>query len=110
MKSIKLPFDLKADSKSQVNNLQVALRELHFTIDEKEFASRKIAASSLEAIKTIQKENKLAPNGNLTGETLKAINNELHHQFIAKNKYRTADLHSLLEKLGLKVDAAEKEQ
>jgi peptidoglycan hydrolase-like protein with peptidoglycan-binding domain len=110
MSIIKLPSDFKADSKAHLNDLHKALTQLNVSIPEKAFRSGKLDATSATVIKQFQKENKLDATGHINADTIKTINAELHHLFISKNKYRTAALHGLLEKLNIAVDKTEKEK
>ncbi len=106
----KLPSDFKADSKNHVSELHAALTQLNISIPDKAFRSGKLDATSAAVIKQFQKENKLDATGHINADTIRTINTELHHRFIAKNKYRTEALHALLEKLNVTVDKTEKEK
>lgn len=109
MKTIKLPSNLKTDNKLHISHLHAALGKLNFLIDEKAMASKKMDDTTVAAIKKIQKENKIEANGQLTESTVRAINDELYHQFITTNKYRIKKLQELFEKINFKIDKAEKE-
>ena len=110
MTNIKLPSDFKAGSKSHITNLHSALTSLNLDISAKAIAEKKIEATTKDAVKKIQKEFKLPVTGTLNQKTLEAINIQLHDKYITSNKYRTANLHSLLGKLKIEVSSGEKEK
>lgn len=108
MPIIKLPADFKSDSKSHIANLHTALTHLEIPIAAKAIAEKKIEATTTDAIKKIQKEFKIRPDGKLNEKTIVALNTGLHDKFITNNKYRTSELHSVFEKLKLNIDKEEK--
>jgi peptidoglycan hydrolase-like protein with peptidoglycan-binding domain len=110
MSITKLPSDFKADSKAHLNDLHKALTQLNVSIPEKAFRSGKLDTTAAAVIKQFQKEYKLDATGHINADTIKAINTELYHRFISKNKYRTETLHVLLEKLNIPVNKTEKEK
>lgn len=110
MASIKLPSDFKADSKSHIANLHTALTTLKMDIAAKAISEKKIEDTTTDAIKKIQEEFKLPVNGKLDEKTLAAVNIQLHDKHITTNKYRTANLHSLFDKLKIEVSKDEREK
>src|ERR1035437_2194480 len=108
MALIKLPTDLKADSKSHIAQLHTALINLRMPVAEKAITEKKIDTTTTVAIKKIQKEFNLPVSGKLDEKTLSAVNVQLHDAHVTTNKYRTADLHSLFDKLKIEIDPKEK--
>jgi peptidoglycan hydrolase-like protein with peptidoglycan-binding domain len=108
MPVIKLPPDFKPDNRSNIANLHSALTSLKLAVDPTAVAEKKIESTTKDAIKKIQKENKIRVTGNLDAKTIAALNTELNDRFITGNKYRTAELHELLDKLKINVNEEEK--
>jgi peptidoglycan hydrolase-like protein with peptidoglycan-binding domain len=108
MPVIKLPSGFKKENKTDVANLHTALAALKIKIDPKALAEKKIEATTTEALKKVQEELKLPVTGEPDEKTLSAINTQVQDQFITANKYRTANLHSLLDKLKIEVSKDEK--
>lgn len=103
----KIPTDFKATRKAHVAELHKCLETLKLSVDESEKRSKKIGASTAEAIKKFQEQHKLKAGGELNNETIAAINTEVFDKFITANKYRTKKLHLLLQKLNFKLDRDE---
>ncbi|RYY66498.1 MAG: peptidoglycan-binding protein, partial [Chitinophagaceae bacterium] len=108
MPIIKLPPQFRADHKTDIANLHTALTSLNLTIDAKALAEKKIDTTTTEAIKEVQKKFDLPPNGTLDEKTLSAVNISVHDNHVTANKYRTANLHSLFEKLKIDISPEEK--
>jgi len=100
---IKIPAEFKAEDKSSVAALHQALEKLDLKVAESERNTKTVEKSTVSAIKKFQKANKLRDDGKLNEKTVKAMNDALHDNFVSANKYRTVKLHTLLEKLDLKV-------
>jgi peptidoglycan hydrolase-like protein with peptidoglycan-binding domain len=103
----KIPANFKIDDKSNVADLHKALERLNLSVADSEKRGKKLDASTTDAIKKFQKENKLKESGKLDDKTVSAMNAELHDNFITASKHRTEKLHSLLERLKLDVDKEE---
>jgi peptidoglycan hydrolase-like protein with peptidoglycan-binding domain len=110
MPIIKLPPDFKADNKSHIADLHSALSLLKMPVAPKAITEKKFEATSKNAVKKIQEEFKLPVTGKLNEKTVAAINIQLNDKFITTNKYRTANLHSLFDKLKIEVSKDEKEK
>jgi len=110
MATIKLPTDFNVNNKSHVANLHLALTALKLDISKEEKSEKKIEATTKDAIKKIQKEFKLKVSGKLDEKTLSAVNTQLYDQFITTNKYRTENLHLLMDKLKIEISKDEKEK
>ena len=110
MPKFKLPLDFKVDNKSHIASLHNALTTLNLDIDAKALSEKKIEATTTNAIKKIQEDFKLPTSGELDEKTLTALTIQLHDKHITNNKYRTASLHSLFDKLKIDVSKEEKEK
>jgi peptidoglycan hydrolase-like protein with peptidoglycan-binding domain len=110
MPRIILPAVFNAKNNLQIRNLQNALTTLNLKIDENAVKANKIDETTTNAIKQIQVEFKLPADGNITERTIDALNIELHDKHITTNKFRTAQLHSMLEKLNIGISSSEKNQ
>lgn len=110
MPVIKLPSDFKADSKARIANLHTVLNQLKMPVAETAITEKTMDSTTIDAIKKIQKEFKLPANGKLDEKTLETVNIKLHDTHITGNKYRTSNLHSLFDKLNIKVSEEEKQQ
>ena len=104
---IKIPPKFKEDDKSNVATLHKALEKLDLQVADGEKKTKAIDRTTVSAIKKFQKARKLGDDGKLTPATINAMNELLHDNFVAENKYRTEKLHSLLGTLDLKVDPKE---
>jgi len=103
----KISADFKANGKSNGAGLHKALEKLDLIVVDGEKNPRKIAAATTAAVKEFQKTNKLKPTGRLNEETVLAMNVALHDNFVTVNKNRTEKLHTLLQKINLKIDKEE---
>ncbi|HEY1009115.1 MAG TPA: neuraminidase-like domain-containing protein [Daejeonella sp.] len=109
MPKIKLSASFNARNKSDVVNLHNALKDLKLEIAPVALSEKKIETSTKEAIKKIQKEFKLPANGKPDEKTLQAINVKLNDEHITRNKYRVANLHQIITKLGIEIKKEEKD-
>jgi len=103
----KIPSNFKKTDKSNVTDLHKALDKLNLSVAESEKKAGKIEASTKNAIKKFQKENKLKADGELNEKTVAAMNAALHDNFVTASKPRTKKLHSLLKTLNLDVKKEE---
>ncbi|MEO7975515.1 neuraminidase-like domain-containing protein [Flavobacterium sp.] len=110
MPVFKLPQDFKADSKTHIANLHTVLNKLKIPVAETAVAEKKMDSTTIDAIKKIQKEFKLPANGKLDEKTLSTVNLKLHDTYITDNKYRTANLHLIFDKLNIEVNPEEKQK
>ncbi len=99
----KLAFSPNKISQNNISELHSALKKVNLHIADEEIRSRDMGESTVDAIKDIQKKNKLAVTGKLNAKTLNALNAELFDVHHTLSKTRTEKLHALLEKTGLAV-------
>lgn len=104
----KLDISSRNISKRNVADLHSALEKLDFKVVDEETSSKRIGETTGEAIKEIQKRNKLPATGKLNARTVEALNAELLDVHYTRSKTRTKKLHALLEKIDIPVSIEEK--
>lgn len=104
----KLGLSSKKTSNKDVRNIHAALRALNLKVDKKEVVSSNLGVSSIDAIKSFQKEHKLNVTGTLTDQTLVVLNEALADAYYSNNKGRTTKIHNLLERLDIPIPIVEK--
>ncbi len=104
----KLNISPKNISKRNIADLHTALGKLDLKVTAEEVSSKRIGETTAEAIKEIQKRNKLTATGKLNAETVESLNVELFDLHHTRSKTRIEKLHTLLEKIDISIPAEEK--
>lgn len=104
---IKLKIVLDNVTKNNISDLHLAFKKLKLDIVDDEIIHKRIGDTTIDAIKNIQKKNKLKVNGKLNEKTLEALNTELFDVQHTLNKTRAKKLHNLLLKVELPIDKDE---
>ena len=108
-KSKKRLFDFPRDNptKKDIGNLHAVLKKLKLEIDDEEVNKNVLGVKTSGAIKKFQKKSGMTPDGKLTSQTIDQINIELAHVYYAYSRTRSKKLHTMLERLGYKLDKEE---
>lgn len=104
----KLSISLRNISKRNIADLHSAIEKLGLKVATEEASSKRIGETTTEAIKAIQKRNKLTVTGKLNAKTVEVLNAELFDTHHTKSKTRAEKLHTLLEKVGIPILLDEK--
>ncbi|MER9970252.1 neuraminidase-like domain-containing protein [Mesorhizobium sp. M0060] len=96
-------------TRTDIGNLQQALRKLDLTVAPDELKSRTIGGSTTEAIKKFQRDQGLAATGAFSSETIERMKVEVDHRFFATSKGRVERLQTLLGRLGRGIDRGEQQ-
>jgi len=105
----KLKLTSKKISKTDVSNIHLALRKLNLKVDKTELSSKNVGDSTINAIKSFQKKQKLPATGKLNKKTIDILNTELFDAHHTNSKSRTVKLHNLLERLSVEIPKEEKQ-
>ncbi len=95
-------------TKDDAKELHRAFKKLRVGVSDAEVKDKRVGPSTSKAIKQIQIRHKLTVDGKLNEDTIKALNVELFDDHHTTSKTRTAHLHTMLEKIGVKLDPAER--